>query len=67
MAEIALNRRQLEKLFEITGHFKEVEWFTVETDNTSGIGTGIVVRFNAFGDADKDTDTTVNITDVSTW
>jgi hypothetical protein len=67
MTEIALNRKQLEKLFEITGHFKEVEWFTVETDHTSGIGTGIVVKFNAFGDADKDTDTTVNITDVSTW
>jgi hypothetical protein len=67
MTEIALNRKQLEKLFEITGHFKEVEWFTVETDNTSGIGTGIVVKFNAFGDTDKDTDTTVNITDVSTW
>jgi hypothetical protein len=67
MTEIALNRRQLEKLFEITRHFYEVEWFTVETNDTSGIGTGIVVKFNAFGDADKDTDTTVNITDVSTW
>jgi uncharacterized membrane protein len=67
MTEIALNRKQLEKLFEITRHFHEVEWFTVETDDTSGIGTGIVVKFNAFGDADKDIDTTVNITDVSTW
>ena len=67
MAEIALNRQQLEKLFEITRHFHEVKCFTVETDSSSGIGTGIVVRFNAFGDADKDTDTTVNITDVSTW
>jgi hypothetical protein len=67
MTEIALNRKQLEKLFEITQHFHDVEWFTVETDDTSGIGTGIVVKFNAFGDADKDTDTTVNITDVSTW
>ena len=67
MAEIALNRKQLNQLFEITQHFKEVELFTVEADNTSGIGTGIVVRFNALGVADKDTDTTVNITDVSTW
>ena len=67
MAEIALNRKQLNQLFEITRHFHEVESFTVETDDTSGIGAGIGVKFNAFGDADKDTDTTVNITDVSTW
>jgi hypothetical protein len=67
MTELALNRKQLGKLAEIYTHFKEVEWFTIRVDHTSGIGEGIVVSFNLFGDADKDTDTTVNITDVSTW
>lgn len=67
MTELALNRKQLDKLFEIARHFHEVEWFTVATDSDSGIGEGVVVKFNAFGDADKDTDTTVNITDVSVW
>ena len=67
MTELALNRTQIGKLVEIYNHFKEVEWFTIETDTTNGIGSGIVVKFNLFGDTDKDTDTTVDITDVSTW
>jgi hypothetical protein len=67
MTELALNRKQLGQLTEIYQHFKEVEWFTIETNNLSGIGPGIVVKFNMFGDKDKDTDTTVDITDVSTW
>jgi uncharacterized membrane protein len=67
MAELSLNRKQLSKLVEIYNHFHEVEWFTVAIDNDSGIGEGVVVKFNLFGDADKDIDTTVNITDVSTW
>jgi hypothetical protein len=67
MSELALNRKQLGQLTEIYQHFKEVEWFTIETNNLSGIGTGMVVKFNMFGDKDKDTDTTVDITDVSTW
>ena len=67
MKELTLNRKQLGKLTEIYTHFKEVEWFTVSVDHTSGIGEGVVVKFNLFGDADKDTDTTIDITDVSTW
>jgi hypothetical protein len=67
MNTIALNRQQVDKLAEIATHFKEVEWFTIEIDNSSGIGAGIIVKFNMFGDDDKDTDTQVNITDVSTW
>lgn len=64
---LSLNRKQIGKLVEIYNHFKEVEWFTFEVDHSSGIGEGIVVKFNLFGDNDKDTDTTVDITDVSTW
>ena len=48
-------------------HFKEVEWFTLESNSSSGIGPTISVKFNLFGDHDKDEDTTIDITDVSTW
>ena len=67
MTVLALNRKQLGRLAEIYAHFKEVEWFTIEAGNLSGIGSDVVVKFKLFGDDDKDTDTTVNITDVSTW
>jgi hypothetical protein len=67
MTELALNRKQLAKLAEIYTHFKEVEWFTIKVDHSSGIGTGLVVAFNLFGDDDKDIDTKIDITDVSTW
>ena len=67
MNELALNRKQLGKLAEIYTHFKEVEWFTIKVDHTSGIGEGLVVSFNLFNDDDKDVDTTIDITDVSTW
>ena len=63
----SLNRKQVEKLTEIANHFKEVEWFTLEESKTSGIGPNIQVKFNLFGDEDKDIDTTVDITDIETW
>jgi len=62
-----LNRSQIEKLVKMANHFKEVEWFTLEESNSSGIGPTVVVKFNLFNDSDKDVDTTVDITDVSTW
>ena len=58
---------QVEKLAKMAEHFKEVEWFTLEATNTSGIGSTVTVKFNLFNDDDKDIDTTVDITDVSTW
>jgi hypothetical protein len=67
MKELALNRKQLGKLAEIYTHFKEVEWFTIRVDHSSGIGEGITVSFNLFNDDDKDVDTKIDITDVSTW
>ena len=45
---LSLNRKQLGKLVEIYDHFKEVEWFTFEVDHSSGIGEGIVVKFNLY-------------------
>lgn len=65
--QFALNRQQIEKLSKMAAHFKDVEWFTLEEDNSSGIGPTVVVKFNLFNDNDKDIDTTVDITDVSTW
>ena len=66
-ATFSLNRLQVEKLAKMVEHFKEVEWFTLEESNTSGIGPTVTVKFNLFNDDDKDVDTTVDITDVSTW
>ncbi len=65
--QFALNRTQIEKLAKMSAHFKEVEWFTLEESHSSGIGPAVVVKFNLFNDSDKDVDTTVDITDVSTW
>ena len=62
-----LNRTQVEKLAKMADHFKEVEWFTREESSTSGFGPTVVVKFNLFADNDKDIDTTIDITDVSTW
>jgi hypothetical protein len=66
-SSFTLNRMQVEKLAKMAAHFKEVEWFTLEESNTSGIGPSVTVKFNLFNDDDKDVDTTVDITDVSTW
>jgi len=66
-SSFTLNRTQVEKLAKMVEHFKEVEWFTLEESTTSGIGPTVTVKFNLFNDDDKDIDTTVDITDVSTW
>ena len=65
--QFALNRKQIEKLAKMAEHFQDVEWFTLEEDSSSGIGPTVVVKLNLFNDSDKDVDTTVDITDVSTW
>ena len=63
---ISLNRKQAKKFAKLVDHFKDVEWFTIE-EIPSGIGPVLQVRFNLFGDDDKDDDVKVDITDVSTW
>jgi hypothetical protein len=67
MNEFPLNRKQVNKLIEIATKFPDVEWFTLTDDRSSGIGPTIKVKFNLFSDDDKDIDTVVDITDVSTW
>ena len=61
-----LNRNQIYQLAELADKFPKAEWFTLESDSSSGIGAVITVKFTAF-DTTKDFDTTVDITDLSTW
>ena len=63
--QFVLTRAQIDKLSEITNHFKEVPQFTLEETFESGIGPTVQVKFNLF---EKNiNDTTVDITDVSNW
>lgn len=60
---LVLTRKQIDKLVEITNHFKEVKRFKISTDSLSGIGPCIQVQFDLF---DTD-DTKIDITDVGSW
>ena len=60
---MVLNRSQIEKLYEIVSHFKEINRFTIQIDHSSGIGTGVVVKFDLF----QKNDTQIDITDVKDW
>lgn len=61
--EITLNREQIEKLYGIATHFKEINHFIIKTDSSSGIGVGVVVSFDLF----QKNDTSIDITDVKEW
>ena len=63
MKSITLNRKQIQDIVQMFEHFKDVEEFTIEQENSSGIGPTIRVKFDLFNDKP----TTVDITDVSTW
>ena len=67
MSNISLTRKQVLQLAELVTKFPDAEWFTIEMSNTSGIGTNVAVKFDMFKDSRKDFDTTVDITDLSTW
>jgi len=66
MGGITLSRKQVLQLAELAAKFSDTEWFSIETDSSSGIGTQICVKFDMFKNL-SDLDTTVNITDFSTW
>jgi len=66
MGDITLSRKQVLQLAELAAKFPDTEWFSLETDSSSGIGTQICVKFDMFK-SDVPGDTTVNITDFSTW
>jgi hypothetical protein len=67
MSNISLTRKQALQLAELVTKFPDAEWFTIEMSNASGIGTNVTVKFDMFKDSRKDFDTTVDITDLSTW
>ena len=61
--KITLNRKQIAKLNEVVDHFIEIDKFIIETDNGSGIGTGLSVKFDLF----ERNDTKIDITDITGW
>lgn len=63
MNEIILTRKQLKKLNEIAYHFKDTNIFTIQSEDVSGIGPSVVVKFDLL----EKNDVIVNITDVSEW
>lgn len=65
--DFTLTRRQIEKLYQISSNFKEIEWFTLEESNSSGIGPTVLVKFKVFKEKEQDTDAIVDITDYKTW
>lgn len=67
MSDTSLTRKQVLKLAELAAKFPDAEWFSIETHNQSGIGTTVMVKFDMFKDDRKDFDTTIDITDYSTW
>ena len=69
---IIINKKQMAKLIDIGTNFDKVDYFKISVDDTSGIGTGVVVSFNLFEDStinlyDSDGDTKIDITDISEW
>ena len=67
MGDITLSRKQVLQLAELAAKFPDTEWFSLETDSSSGIGTQVCVKFDIFKSEAVSGDATVNITDYSTW
>lgn len=52
---IRLSRKQIEQMYEMIGHFKDIDDFTLHVSHESGIGQTIRFTFD------------LDITDVSKW
>ena len=59
---IVLTRKQVFDMAALANHFSDVELFTVEESNISGIGPSVHVKCTLF-----EKPTTVDITDVESW
>ena len=64
--KINLNRKQMGQLFDLYNRFTDVEWFSIEESHESGIGPTVKVKIDLFN-RDHKPDTTIDITDVTTW
>ena len=62
-ATIVLTRTQLTQLVKITGHFQDINSFTLTQSHESGIGPAVVVSFDLF----NSDDTKIDITDYASW
>ena len=61
---ITLSRKQISQLTQIAERFADADSFTLSWEHEqSGIGLGIVVKFQTFDPED----TTIDITDVEMW
>jgi hypothetical protein len=58
-----LTRTEIERLYKVSQHFKEVNLFTIEQRNGAGIGVISEVRFDLF----EKGDTKIDVTDVGSW
>ena len=67
MISISLTRNQVHQLADLAEKFSDIEWFTIDASDTSGIGPTVLVKFLIFKNDHRDFDTTVDITDYSTW
>jgi hypothetical protein len=64
MKSITLSRKQVQQLGKIAEKFENTDSFTLSWEHEqSGIGLGIVVKFETF----DPNDTTIDITDVESW
>ena len=60
---IKLNKKQVKLLVKTFKHFKEVDEFVLESDNSNGIGPAVTLRFNLI----KSQPIEVDITDIESW
>lgn len=63
MTRIVLTRMQINKLTEIAERFQDVNNFSVVSESLSGIGQSVSVSLELF----ENSDTKIDITDVSNW
>jgi hypothetical protein len=63
-SSIRLSRKQIQQLGELANKVNDVDSFTLSWEHEqSGIGLGIVVKYQTF----EPEDTTIDITDVESW
>ena len=63
MTRLVLTRMQIDKLTEIAERFHDVNNFSVVSESSSGIGQSVSVSLELF----ENSDTKIDITDVSNW
>ena len=62
MKEITLSRAQIERLYKIMDHFREIQNFTIIEDRSSGIGPAISVKCDL-----SDIEMKADITEYDKW